>query len=304
MLKGPVSIAANVTAKSTNLSYDISTGANATDIASDVTGLVQYIASTILLYAADKDEKLAFETKDWVIMPTSIPELQLPYIVKECSDHWLECFHRVTRYSVVLYSTHTGRFKCVLTDTKSDMMKEFNVRLQDIKRTLSDHPDGFKAIKEGKNMGYVMQPYKRTPTGTERSCRLANISNEGMIHFPHAIQLSNGGVLRQWLFKRKGKFLDSKIGSWKNMCKQLRIKHKAGTEHQSITSPISDFIGLWGCTTGTVANIHLASDGVISSEAKFIGSSASYISCCLCSNKPPNLSYRVGSKYDIVGAWC
>ena len=63
------------------------------------------------------------------------------------------------------------------------------------------------------------------------------------------------------------------------MFKRLRIKHKAGSDQQSLTLPISDFIGLWGCATGTIANIHLASDGAISSDAKFIGNVSSYISC-------------------------
>lgn len=304
MLKGPVSIAANVAARSTNLSYDIAIGGGATDIASDVTGIIQYVGSKIILHFADKEERLAFETKNWVIMPDILPELIIPYIVKECSDSWLECFHHATKYSVVLYSTHTGRFTCVPATTKSDMMKEFNVRLQSIKRTLSDHPDGLRAVKEGTDPGYVMQPYMRTPTGTERNCRLVNISKEGMMHFPHAIQTSPNGQLSQWLVDRRGRFMNGKRGSWKTMFKRLRIKHKAGSDQQSFTSPISDFIGLWGCATGTVADIHLASDGVISSDAKFIGNVSSYMSCFSCSSKPPNLSYRVGSKYDMIGAWC
>lgn len=124
------------------------------------------------------------------------------------------------------------------------------------------------------------------------------------MHFLHAVQTSSNGLLSQWLVDRRGQFMNGKTGSWKTMFKRLRIKHNAGSDQQSLTLPISDFIGLWGCATGTIANIHLASDEAISSDAKFIGNVSSYISCFFCSSKTPNLSYRVGSKYDMISAWC
>lgn len=305
MLRGPVSIAADVTAKEGgNLLFDIATGGDATDVASDITGIVQLILSKVVFYAVGKHEKLVIDTTDWVTMPNIIPELHIPYIVKECSDEWLECCHHATKYNVVLYNTHTGHFICLPAPTKDDMMREFNSRLQDIKKTLAGHPDGFRAIKEGTDPGYIMQNYMRTPAGTERLGKLVNVSDTGMIHFPRARKMSFDGFVSQSLIDRRGRFLDNKTGSWKAMFKQLRIKYKAGTEPQSIISSISNFIGLWGCAAGTVSNIHLASDGVISNDARFIGNAVGYISCCLCSSKPPNSSYKVGSKYDLIGAWC
>lgn len=305
MLKGPVNIAAeNVIAKEGNLFIDIANGGDAIDIASDVIGIVQAVGSIFLRYFIDKHEKLVLETTDWVMMPSTIPELQIPYIVEECSNSWLECCSHATKYNVVLYSTNTGNFTCVPALTKDDMMKEFNLRIKDIKTTLADCPNFNEAIKTGTDPGYIIQEYQRTPAGIERCNMLVNISNTGTMHFPRTRKLSFDGLVGQILVNRRGKFLDNKTGSWEAMFKQLRIKYKVGTEPQYITSSISNFIGLWGCAAGTVSSIHFASNGIISRDALFINSAVSYISCCLCSSKPPNSSYKVGSKYDLIGAWC
>ena len=305
MLRGPVNIVvASVIAREANLVYDIETGAGVTDVVSDVTGIVQYVLSKVVLYAIGKFERLVLESTDWIIAPDIIPELFIPYIVKECSDEWLECCHHATKYNVVLYSTHTGRFTCIPVQTKRDMMEEFNKRLRDVSNVLERHPDVSQAVRMGTDPGYIVQKYMRTHAGTERLGKLVNISENNMMQFPHFRRYTLNGALCHSLIDRRGRSLDGKTGSWKPMLKQLRIKYKEGTEQQSITSSISNFIGLWGCATGSVREIRLASDGVVSDNAKFIGNAAGYISCCLCSSKPPNLSYKVGSKYDMIGAWC